>query len=291
MLDDLYYFDGTATTVENFRAKQNEKIKLFQKLFATTNTIYTPSDHDGFNNNSTAGNDPTAWTNWNTAHGELWPVAQTYYSWTWGRVRFICLDDRSFKSNPSATDDATKTALGSTQKQWLKDTITAATEPVIVVMSSAPWIGAAEVGDDGWYGFTTERTELANFFAASGKNVAIVAGDMHALAADDGTNSPGGVPVFQAAPGNQTSSIKGGPYTVAPYPAAAGSGVTQYGRMVVSDTGSQISLTFTGYSASTDTARVTMTKTYNTDTGGTNYVPAVFVNTNSGWVQCKIAVL
>lgn len=290
LLGDLYYSDGTSATTANFRDKMNEKISAYQALLATANTIYTPSDHDGFNNNSTAGNDPTAWTNWNTVRSELWPNTSTYYTYVWGRVRFIVTDDRSFKSNPAATDNGSKTAFGATQKQWIKDTITAATEPVIVIAQSSPWIGAAETADDGWFGFTTERTELANFYAASGKKIVIIAGDMHALAADNGTNSPGGVPVFQAAPFNQTSSIKGGPYSVSPYPAAAGQGVTQYGRVVVSDTGSQIVLTFSGYSASTDTQRVTMSVTQVTS-DPTQYVPAVFVNTPTGWVQCKIAVL
>lgn len=286
-LGDLYYSDGTATTLANFRAKSNEKIALFEPLFATANTLYTPSDHDGFNNNTTGGSDPTAWNNWWTVHSELWPNTETYFSYVWGRVRFIITDDRTYHSNPSAADDASKTALGATQKQWLKDTITAATEPVIVIAMSAPWIGAAVAGDDGWYGATTERSELASFFAASGKNIAIISGDMHALAADDGTNSPGGVPVFQAAPLDNSSSIKGGPYSVAPYPTADGLGVTQYGRIVVTDTGTQISLSFTGYSASTDTARVNLTKTYQVGGGGTS-VPAVFVNTPTGWVACKI---
>lgn len=289
LLGDLYYADGTATTLDNFRSKQSEKITTYQSIFATANTAYTPSDHDGFNNNSTAGDAPTAWTNWNTVRNELWPMPSNYYTFVWGRVRFIVLDDRSFKSPVGLVDNASKTALGATQKQWLKDTITAATEPVIMIAQASPWVGSAIAGDDGWFGYTTERTELANFFQASGKKIIMLAGDMHAVAADDGTNSPGKIPVFQAAPFTQNSSIKGGPYTVPPYPATAGTAVSQYGRVVVSDDGTQITVTFTGYSAFSNTQRATLSVGYAPVVPMT-MVPAVFVATATGWVRCEIGV-
>jgi hypothetical protein len=83
------------------------------------------------------------------------------------------------------------------------------------------------------------------------------------LAADSGTNAPGGVTVFQASPLDQLSSQKGGPYSVSPYPSATNVQVQQYGRVVVTDTGSQIALAFTGYSAN-NTSRLTLTKTVTT---------------------------
>ncbi|HEX9229200.1 MAG TPA: alkaline phosphatase D family protein [Arthrobacter sp.] len=293
IIGDLYYADGSGTTAANFRTKHNQKILAYQSALATTNTVYTPSDHDGMNNDSTAGGDATAWTNWNTVRSELWPAAASYYSWTWGRVRFIVLDDRSFKTIPSATDNSSKTALGATQKTWLKNTITAATEPVIVIAQSAPWIHPPEAGDDGWNGYTTERTELANFFVASGKKIVMLAGDMHAVAADSGVNSPGGVPLFHASPGEGTSSHKGGPYTVPPYP-ASGQSATQYGRVVVTDTGAQISLTFSGYSAPDNTQRVTLTVTETTGGGGTTPggitpVSQMFIRTATAWVPISIS--
>jgi hypothetical protein len=70
---------------------------------------------------------------------------------------------------------------------------------------------------------------------------------MHALAADDGTNSPGSIPVFQAAALSGSSSLKGGPYTHGMFPAATGLPVQQYGVMKVTDTGTQIGLEFTGH--------------------------------------------
>lgn len=263
-LGDLYYDDGASTTVQSFRDHINAKLQApnHQAVFSAMNTSYTPSDHDsGMNNNSAAGNAPTALANWNTAHDELFPTNDTYYTFTWGRVKFIQLDDRSYKSDPAATDDASKTALGATQKQWLKDQITNATEPLIVIIQSAVWVGAAVAGDDGWMGFTTERAELGAHFSASGKNIMMIGGDMHAVAADNGSNAVGGIVTLQAAPLNNGTSIKGGPFSEGTYPASGSAGAQQYGRVAITDNGSTIDMAFVGYS-SDNTARISYSKTY-----------------------------
>jgi alkaline phosphatase D len=269
-LGDFYYADGSGTDLANFRSKMLAKVSAanHQAVFATRPLVYIPSDHDGMNNNSTAGTDPTAWTNWNAAYREYiptpaLPATGCYYTFTWGRVRFVVTDTQSFKMDPSTTESASKTSLGATQKQWIKDTIDAATEPVIIVVNAQPWIGSPIAGDDSWLGFTTERAEMAAYFSGTGKNIVLTGGDQHCLAADDGSNSPGGVPIFHAAPLNNTASRKGGPYSAGQYPASGSSQVQQYGHMAVTDDGSQISLAYTGYD-SDNVAHITLTKTYST---------------------------
>jgi hypothetical protein len=258
-LGDLFYNDSAAETVANFRSAMVGKIQAtnHKAVFATTPTLYTPSDHDGLADNSNADSHSAGWANWNAVYRELWPVPSrpgtlgAYCTFTWGRLRFIQIDSRSFASG--------STRLGATQKQWLKDQITAATEPVIVIVQDQPWIGSSS-GADSWSSFSTERTELANFFTASGKRIAMLGGDMHAVAAHNGVSgSPGGIAVFHAGPLNNSVSHKGGPYTVGPSP---GSGsAQQYGRIVVTDTGTQIALAFTGYNSSNG-QMLTLTKTY-----------------------------
>lgn len=268
-LGDEYYADGSGTSLANFRAKLIAKKTAtnHKAVYRTSGVSFIASDHDGMNNNTNNGTDPTAWTNYNTAYREInsnvdLPATKGLYrSFKRGRVRFIRIDRRSFATTPSATDDVNKTCLGATQKQWLKDQITNAAEPLIIIQQGEPWIGSAQAGDDGWFGYTTERQELGNFFFASGKNIAIIGGDMHALAADNGSNSVGGVAVFQASPLNNATSVKGGPYSTGTYPASGSATVEQYGWMDVTDTGSQISLAFTGYSAD-NTSRITLTKNY-----------------------------
>lgn len=273
-LGDEWYADASGTTVANFRTKMGDKKTAtnFKEMYRTSGGNWIPSDHDGMNNNSNAGSDATAWTNYNSVYREMNPTtglpgSGVYRSFKRGRVRFIAIDRRSFATIPSATDNSSKTCLGATQKQWLKDEITNATEPVIIIQNADPWIITTSAGDDGWGGYITERDELATFITASGKNVAMLGGDMHALAAEDGSSSPGGVAMFQAAPWNQAASIKGGPYDVGPYPASGTATVEQYGWMAVTDTGSQIDLVFTGYSAD-NTQRVTLTKSYSLSSPG-----------------------
>ena len=272
-LGDEYYADGSGSAISNYRTQMGNKKTAtnFKAVYRTSGSSLTPSDHDFMNNNANAGNTTTAAPNWNQVYREMNPTTDlpgsmgVYRTWTYGRVRFIRIDRRSFAYSPASVDGPAKTCLGTTQKQWLKDQITQADEPVIVIQNADPWIIATTAGDDGWGGFTYERDELAAHFAASGKNIVMLGGDMHALAADDGGNSPGGVAVFQASPLNNAASQKGGPYDVGPYPSTAGATVSQYGWVDVVDTGAQISLVFKGFSAD-NTQRLTLTKTYDAPT-------------------------
>lgn len=265
-LGDMFYNDGSGTTLANIRSKLEGKIQATNHaaLYAQINMAHTPGDHDVATNDTNNSTDPTAWANYRTASAQLFPDVDFYYTWVWGRVRFIKLDLMNFSDDPAETDNSSKTMLGATQKQWFKDTIDAATEPAMVIVQSDPWVGSAIANDSGWFGFTTERTELANYMVASGKNFVILGGDMHAVAADNGTNSPGGIAVFQAAPFGQTASQKGGPYTTGPFPASGTAFTTQYGRVVVTDSGSSISFAFNGYD-STDTSVANLTETFSLD--------------------------
>lgn len=262
-LGDAYYADGSGTGLSNFRTKLNQWFTSQQMLASTVNMHYLPSDHDGMNNNVNAGNDPTAWNNWNIARSEAAPNPDRYFTFVWGRVRFIMLDDRSFASSPSATDNSSKTYLGATQKQWLKDTITNSPETVIIIGQSGPFVTSASSGGDTWDGFITERNELANFFSASGKKITMLGGDMHALAANDGSSSPGGIVMLHAAPFSQTSSVKGGPYTHGPYQSSSA-----YGRVTITDTGgTNIAVTYKGYTTD-GTERLSLTKNYTVEAAG-----------------------
>jgi len=255
------YADGTGNTVANYRTQFVRKIQAPNHiaLYADTPMSFTPSDHDWMNDGAYNGTDAVATASFNQVVREVLPLrgipatTGVYRTWAKNRVRFIQMDTRSFRGASNTT------ILGTVQKQWLKDAISAAIEPVIILVQDGTWIGTT--GGDTWGLYPTERTELANYFAASGKQISMLGGDMHGLAADDGTNAPGGIAVFQAAPLYQNASQKGGPYTVGPYPASGTAIVQQYGRMVVTDNGSTISLAFTGYS-SDNTQRVTMTETY-----------------------------
>lgn len=170
-----------------------------------------------------------------------------YQTFTYGPdVRFIVLDTRSHRSPVADPDDATKTMLGTEQKQWFKDTVAAATESLIFFVSGVPWAGSAGGGEDDWGYYATERSELIAYFGSIGKlgRLVALAGDMHAVAANDGSTSPGNIPTFQAAPLAQGGSVKGGPWTHGPVQGSTTNG--QFGYVDVTATASGYDVRFRG---------------------------------------------
>jgi alkaline phosphatase D len=85
-----------------------------------------------------------------------------------------------YRSPNSATDGASKTMLGATQKADLKAWLSASTAPVKVIVSSVPFNDFATTGSDSWRGFTTERSELFRYIRDNRiGGVVLVSGDQH----------------------------------------------------------------------------------------------------------------
>lgn len=261
MLGDFFYADIATNDESMYRAAyEGELAAAKQKaLYDVTPVVLTVDDHDYGADNS--GADSPSRPAMNAVYRQYvpsYPLVEAttgiYHAFVRGRVRFIVSDLRNFKSPEGDADDTSKTMMGATQKQWFKDQITNATEPVIIWLNSLPWIEAVAAGSDSWGGYTTEREELANHIAASGKagRLVIVSGDMHALAFDDGTNSDyasaGNAPlkVCHAAAIDRAGSTKGGPYTIGPHANPVDAG--QFGQFIVSDEGGDsIRLSFEGF--------------------------------------------
>ncbi len=191
----------------------------------------------------------------------MWPVGVLpsengliYGSKNYGRiVRLLKLDLRSEKSNHTTTDGPSKTMTGVEQENWLLKEVNDATEELIVIQIENAWVSGPTT-DDWWGNFINQRTRLANALAAlisAGKRIEITAGDMHALAINDGSSSPGGIPVYHAGPANQIPSHKGGPYTSGPFPTTAGGTTTvqQYGTLEVIRTDLELRTIFRGYNS------------------------------------------
>lgn len=185
------------------------------------------------------------------------PIHQAFSA---GRVRFVLTDLRSDRSPIALPDDGAKSMLGPAQKAWLKAELraAAASHALVVWVNTVPWIVREVEASDRWNGYTTERAELAAFIARERlTNVVMVSGDAHMLAIDDGTHSdfaPGGgapIPVFHVAALDRPGSVKGGPYTLGPFPnrtADDGRNDGQFGLMEVDDDGgASVCLTWTGY--------------------------------------------
>jgi len=105
--------------------------------------------------------------------------------------------------------------------------------------------------EDHWSAFATERREICDFVVSNHiEGLAILHGDAHMLGADDGSNSDfsthGGfrVPVMCGAPLDQTSSIKGGPYSQGVYKVKRNEG--GFGFVTVNDLGDHIDVRYSG---------------------------------------------
>lgn len=173
-----------------------------------------------------------------------------YYLVEIGRCVFIVTDLRSESSANGATDDASKTMMGATQKAWFKSVLSdpSYSDRLFVWCNSRIWI-ASGAGADHWGSYSTERTELADYIKANCPGrVCILTGDRHQLGIDDGTNSDyatgGGapIPVFMAAPLDRTENTHGG--------GTFSEGVNytngQFGIMEVTDAGGDITVDWTG---------------------------------------------
>ncbi|MEM8599054.1 MAG: alkaline phosphatase D family protein [Bacteroidota bacterium] len=263
-LGDAHYENIEANDVRVFGEAYDDILTSPQQslLYQSTPVAYTWDDHDFGPNDSDATSPSRAASriayqrfvpHYPLADPDSAPEERAIHqTFVRGRVRFVVTDLRS-ERDPHSVPMAGRSMLGVQQKAWFKRTLENATEPLIIWVSGVPWIAEADEDGDNWSGYAAERAELVTFFEESGvgERMVILSGDAHMIAADDGTHSPGGIPVLQAAPLDRRGSIKGGPYTHGPYAPPVFSITNtfdgQFGVITVEDTGgSEICLTFSG---------------------------------------------
>ena len=104
-----------------------------------------------------------------------------YYRLRIGLAEFFVLDCISHRSPASAVDDATKTMLGSQQKQWLKNRLSASTATFKVIVSPKKTMPKGSNENlDSWAVYTTERDEIFNYIRDNNITSAIwLTGDTH----------------------------------------------------------------------------------------------------------------
>lgn len=257
---DMFYDSFGVNDPELFRFALARELSMPAQaaLYRNTPLVYKWDDHDYGPNNSdrTSPSREAAWQYYRemvpthplAVEGDAGPI---YRAFSVGRVRFIITDDRSERSPASDPDNADKTILGATQKEWFKQELLAANEryPVIIWLESVPWIAGTQQNADHWGMYQTERREIANFIADNHiDGLLMIAGDAHMLAIDDGSNNDyatnGGAsfPVFQAAALDRRGTVKGGPYSEGTYP-----GGGQFGLVTIEDDGGDtITITLSG---------------------------------------------
>jgi phosphodiesterase/alkaline phosphatase D-like protein len=259
---DFNYDNIAENRVEAFRPAYDSHLSAprLRTLLAQTPLIYQWDDHDFGPNDSnrTSPSREASLRNYRElvphypltvdAADLLAPVDQAF---TVGRVRFILSDLRSER------DPAGRRMMSAAQDAWLRTQLLAARDaghPLIFWVSSVPWNGAPSK-DDRWQGYPAHRTEMADFIKANGLagKVAVLAGDAHMTAIDDGTHGDfatgGGAPirVFQAGPIANRGSYKGGPYSHgARYKSDVNQHLHQFGLVDITDDGQRIRVTWSG---------------------------------------------
>lgn len=248
-MGDLHYSNTNSTVPEDYRANYDQVLShpAQGQFYRSLPTAYMWDDHDfaGNDSDSTAiGRDAArAVYRERVPHYPIGPTGGTIgQAFTIGRVRFIMTDLRSALTPAGTKESPSKSKMGAVQKEWFKQELINARDasfPFIVWVNTVPWIADAQLGDDSWGGYTTERTEIANFIRDNHiANLAMLSGDMHGLAYDDGTHSDyatgGGSPmvVMHAAALTSNPVAKGGPYSVGPI-----LGGQQYGILEIYDNG------------------------------------------------------
>lgn len=193
------------------------------------------------------------------------PSGPPYYSFKRGRCRFVVTDVRNDRTASNQPDGPSKYMLSEAQYNWLLAEFAAANlagEPVFWV-STTMWLGNTFSTGDPWLGYNRQRQEIASWIVANGMSnkIAVLTGDEHAMAYDNGTNSPGGIKCLAAAPWDQTRSSV--PQPNYPYSTPLIAEVdTQYGQVDVTDTGSgPVTVRFRGFAVggSSEIARIDQT--------------------------------
>jgi phosphodiesterase/alkaline phosphatase D-like protein len=267
-MGDRHYRDIATNDPSLFRTAYNDVMGMARQnaMHRKGWVDYVWDDHDFGPNDSHSGSTPKpAAQSTYREHVPHWtlPVSDSIqHTYVIGRVRFIHLDTRSYRTVRTATDDASKTMIGATQKAWLKDLVVSASEPVIVLQVGTVW-NASITGTDSWLNYSTERDELTDYFDAQGVTgkLFILAGDGHILAADDGTNSPGGIPVAQFAPLDAGFTADDGTYSEGIHKTEQ----QQYGTLHFTDDGTNVTVRARGWSvnsSSVETVEFDMSVVY-----------------------------
>lgn len=206
-MGDLHYAD--ATTEAGWRAGHESTFAAprFKQLFQGTFLSWAPDNHDRIITNPTGTGtglnlgetDPLTSTEWKYFAGSTgWASSDTLgRTWVAGRVRYIQTDAWSVRDDADG-DPSPRTFLGSTQKQWFKDVLSSAQEPLIIWFCQWP---AANIGNGRWASYPEETSELEAFINARPdlkRRMILVGGDSHSLQADDGSRR--GTSRFQGIP-------------------------------------------------------------------------------------------
>lgn len=195
-MGDIHYDDAATAALWRAGMEKSLNASKFKRLLETVPLNWVPDNHDRIITNPTGTGtglnlgetDPQTNSEWRKMAGTAgWPTELTLgRTWTAGRVRFIQTDGWSVRDDGDG-DPAPRTFLGAAQKQWFKDTLAAASEPLIVWFTQ--WT-TRNNGNGRWNSFPEETAELEAFINARPalkRRMVLIGGDSHSLQADSGS--------------------------------------------------------------------------------------------------------
>jgi len=196
-MGDLHYADATTegawrTATATALSKSN-----IQTMFETVPMSWHWDNHDRIiiDALNTGTTDPATTEGFRELWGNDFPEAGSgdpvYKTWVSGRVRFIHTDCWTARVPSGDTESPSKTMLGLAQRQWIKDTLAAAEEPIIVWFASFP---NHRVANGRWNSYQNETTDLENWIATHPsvkERLIMVGGDSHDIRADSGSRLTG----------------------------------------------------------------------------------------------------
>jgi len=249
-LGDLHYGDINNGLVEDHLQAYPVRFLKGKKEQAFCQQVtmdYIWDDHDYCGNNSAGpsacGNAAReAYLNGFPGYAPYRQDAGIAHSFQNGRVRFIALDLRSERTD--------STIMSLEQMNWLKNELIVAQQSnqLSIILSSVSWYGNE---NDNWGGFSNNRKEIIEFIQQNNLHrVAIICGDAHMNALDDGRNQvdlnqnhasnnrqKDGFPVIQAGALLSFGSNKGGNYSHGSFVNPAGAGQWVECQIIDNDAG------------------------------------------------------
>jgi phosphodiesterase/alkaline phosphatase D-like protein len=255
---DLIYIDDPSTedSITAYRGRWKEnwgeaKLRKFLKSFP----VYLMWDDHEIIDDWSAGK-TGRWVNASRAFSEYAAGANPaprvpgafFYSFSKGQADFYVFDTRTYRSPNSAADNASKTMLGSVQKQDLKAWLLASRATFKFLVSTVPWNDFATTGADSWHGFTTERAELYEFIRANGiEGVVLLSGDQHYIIVNRLTAIAPDFTLYEFSPTPLNASLRAAPTSSDPQILFKRDQVKNYGFFTVDTTTSPATIEFRAY--------------------------------------------
>lgn len=269
---DFFYNGNIALqTIGEWVGRYNSQINnvganLRSFLAAGVGAYELVSDHDttdGDNQDSDQPSAPYELAGWRVVVPHLAGSGDSTcrdMQWDDGRISYFMLDARSVnRTSGSATDDSSKTMLGSAQKARLFDWLANNPAPFKVIISDPPWMGAADIvaKPDAWWSYATERQQIIDAIHAQDTHVEVWHGDSHLIGyATPAKNAWGNFPVICAAPYYQDGGGRNS-NTYSEFYNNNSEWTAQYGRITFTDDGETITRTYVGWDALNNVAQHT----------------------------------